>query len=281
MGRARAFATELVTPAAVLAGKARWCIVRGNALATLAALPDGCAQAVICDPPYSSGGTFSRERQGAPADKYISAGARKLPDFAGDNRDQRSYVAWCALWLAEALRIATPGAPLVQFTDWRQLPATTDAVQAGGWMWRGVVVWDKVAARPQMGRFTAQSEFAVYATNGAALNLASVGCLPGVFRHMPERFKEHIAQKPLTLMQDLVKICEPGGIVLDPFCGSGSTGVAALREGRRFIGIELLDAWAERAAERLRAEEVRSMPRPGLARARPRVAVAGAKKRAR
>ena len=55
-------------------------------------------------------------------------------------------------------------------------------------------------------------------------------------------------------MQDLVKICPPAGTVLDPFAGSGSTGVAALREGRQFIGIELSDHYADIAEQRMERE---------------------------
>ncbi len=55
-------------------------------------------------------------------------------------------------------------------------------------------------------------------------------------------------------MQQLVRICPENGVVLDPFTGSGSTGVAALREGRRFVGAELSPHYAEVAEQRLRAE---------------------------
>ncbi|MDH6216660.1 DNA modification methylase [Streptomyces pseudovenezuelae] len=61
----------------------------------------------------------------------------------------------------------------------------------------------------------------------------------------------HITQKPVEVMQELVKICPPGGTVLDPFTGSGTTGVAALREGRQFIGVELSKHYADIAEERL------------------------------
>jgi site-specific DNA-methyltransferase (adenine-specific) len=44
--------------------------------------------------------------------------------------------------------------------------------------------------------------------------------------------------KPTELMRELARIVPPGGTILDPFMGSGSTGVGALLEGRRFIGIE-------------------------------------------
>jgi site-specific DNA-methyltransferase (adenine-specific) len=62
----------------------------------------------------------------------------------------------------------------------------------------------------------------------------------------------HPTVKPLELMRWLVRLaCPPGGLVLDPFCGSGTTGAAATMEGRRFIGIELSDAYLEIAAARI------------------------------
>ena len=57
--------------------------------------------------------------------------AGDAPDFTGDDRDQRAYGYWCALWLAECLRVTKPGGACLMFTDWRQLPATRDAIQAG------------------------------------------------------------------------------------------------------------------------------------------------------
>ncbi|MGW8687804.1 DNA methyltransferase [Streptomyces sp. NPDC055817] len=52
-------------------------------------------------------------------------------------------------------------------------------------------------------------------------------------------------------MQELVKICPPGGTVHDPFTGPGTTGVVAPREGRKFIGVELSDHYADIAVQRL------------------------------
>ena len=65
----------------------------------------------------------------------------------------------------------------------------------------------------------------------------------------------HETQKPESLMLELVELfTDPGDIVLDPFCGSGTTGVACLRLGRRFIGIEKDAKYAAVARERLTAE---------------------------
>jgi site-specific DNA-methyltransferase (adenine-specific) len=58
---------------------------------------------------------------------------------------------------------------------------------------------------------------------------------------------------PLSVMRELVRIVVPGGLVLDPFAGAGTTGVAALAEGRRFIGLELHPDYAAIARRRLAA----------------------------
>lgn len=231
-----------------------WTLHEGEALALLQAQPDASVDAVITDPPYSSGGQFRGDRTAAPSLKYQQTSTiTKRPDFGGDNRDQHAYAYWCALWLAEALRVAKPGSPIVLFTDWRQLPTTTDALQAGGWVWRGIAVWDKTeGARPSRGRFTSQAEYMVWGSAGPMPEERGVGCLPGVYRHFPNhRDKHHLTGKPTPLMREVVKICAPGGLILDPFAGSATTGVAALLEGFRFLGFERDAHYAAVSRERL------------------------------
>ena len=64
-------------------------------------------------------------------------------------------------------------------------------------------------------------------------------------------------------MRELVRCVEPGGLILDPFAGSGSTGVAALITGRRFIGIEREAAYAAIARQRLLAAAGQYQPEAG------------------
>lgn len=246
-----------MTATDVIEGRARWCVIEGEALATLAAMPDCCVGAVVTDPPYSSGGFTRGDRTKDTREKYSQAEVMPQPGFGGDNRDQRSFAYWCALWASEALRVAAAGAPLVQFSDWRQLPATTDAMQAGGWVWRGILVWDKGdSCRPAMGRFRSQCEYAPWATKGSSLDLVEVGCLPGVVLAAPPvgDNRVHLTQKPEAVMETAVRVAPPGCVVLDPFAGSGTTGVAALRTGRRCILIEKDAHYAAVARERLEAE---------------------------
>jgi site-specific DNA-methyltransferase (adenine-specific) len=223
---------------------------RGDALAVLRDLPSGSVDAVITDPPYSSGGMVRGDRSDGSSKKYNAETTHA--DFSGDNRDQRGYTYWSALWMGEALRATRPGGLLLAFTDWRQLPATTDAVQSGGWVWRGIVPWHKPTARVFSGRITNACEYVVWGSSGALPNPLEGGAhFPGFYQANPPREREHQTQKPLDVMRDLVKIVPEGGTILDPFMGSGTTGVAALLEGRNFIGVEMTEHYHDVAARRL------------------------------
>ena len=65
----------------------------------------------------------------------------------------------------------------------------------------------------------------------------------------------HPTQKPVRLMQELIELTtQPGQLVLDPFCGSGSTLVAARNTGRQFMGMEMSEEYARIAEQRLVGE---------------------------
>lgn len=229
----------------------------GDALAVLAALPSESVDGVIADPPYSSGGMVRGDRVGDTGAKYVSSGSvGSSVDFAGDSRDQRAYQYWSALWLSEALRVVKPAGVLLMFTDWRQLPSTTDALQSGGWVWRGVVPWAKSfgarGARPMAGRFAAQCEYVVWGSRGGMpVRMGEDACLPGFYEANAPREREHQTQKPLEVMRQLVKIIPVGGVILDPFMGSGTTGAAAVLEGRRFVGVEMVEHYQQIAERRI------------------------------
>jgi len=233
----------------------RFVIHVGEALGILRTLPDESVDAIITDPPYSSGGAFRSDRMGTPNQKYTQSRVKNLrPEFSGDNRDQRAFAYWCSLWLSECLRIAKPSAPIVCFTDWRQLPTATDAIQVGGWVWRGIAVWDKPIARPALGRFVNSAEYMVWGSNGPMPRRPEIGNLPGTYRvSQKQSDKFHVTGKPTELMRYVSRICREDGVVLDPFMGSGSTGVGALLEGRRFIGIDRSSVYADIARQRLQS----------------------------
>lgn len=219
-----------------------WTLHHGDALTILPTLPAGMVDAVVCDPPYNSGGRTNTQRRTQSArDKYVSGDAQHLlADFVGDCRDQRAYTYWLSLIMAQCLRVARPGAAVLVFSDWAQLPATSDALQAGGWTWRGIIPWRKPISRPTRDGFKRQCEYVLWGSNGEPQRHTPTVYLPGLLEGSQPRGKErvHITQKPVSIMRQLVLIAPAGGVVLDPFAGSGTTGVATLQEGRSFVGIE-------------------------------------------
>jgi site-specific DNA-methyltransferase (adenine-specific) len=272
VGTDQATAEDLVT----------WQIIEGDALRELPRLEERSVDGILADPPYSSGGAFRGDRAAGTGRKYVqsevlarrAAGeAEDQPDFEGDTRDQRSFTLWSTAWMLEAERVLKPGAVLAVFTDWRQLPATTDAMQVAGFAWRGVVVWDKTeGVRPHQGRPRAQCEYVVWGSRRAldetrqewaGISAGVVRCpedppldMPQLIRCPIDRVdKWHQAGKPLAMLAELVGwVCPPGGVLLDPFAGSASAGVVALRRGRSYIGIEKAPNWAAFSRERLAAE---------------------------
>jgi site-specific DNA-methyltransferase (adenine-specific) len=227
-------------------------LYQGDALSILQTLPDGAVDAVVTDPPYSSGGVSLSARQTDPAQKYQQSGTKRVyPPMLGDGKDQRSFTAWAVLWLSECWRISKDGAPLLVFTDWRQLPSLTDAIQAAGWFWQGIVVWNKRSSRPQIGAFRRQAEYILFASKGRFVP-ATRACLPGVYDYpVITGQKVHLTSKPIPLLKDLLAIAPEGCTVLAPFIGGGTTAVAALETGRKCIGMELSKEYARLTVERI------------------------------
>jgi len=229
-------------------------LIHGDALTVLPTLPANSFDALITAPPYASGGVHASARQRSPNEKYMQSSAPYLhADFPSDERDQRSHLAWMQLWLAQCNRVLRDGAPVLLCTDWRQLPLTPDALQCAGFTWRGVGVWDKTGGvRPQRGRFSNQAEYVVWGSKGGMPLGRAAPTLPGVFREAVRKSdKHHLTGKPTDLMRQLVRICEQGGRILDPFAGSGTTLVAADAAGFNWTGIEMTEHYFDVAKSRL------------------------------
>jgi site-specific DNA-methyltransferase (adenine-specific) len=102
-----------------------------------------------------------------------------------------------------------------------------------------------------MGKFRQQCEYVLFGSKGRFMP-ASRACLPGVYDYpVVTQQKVHLTSKPVPLLVDLLAITIAGGTVLDPFIGGGTTALAAMQTGRKCIGIELSEAYADIATKRL------------------------------
>ncbi len=223
-------------------------------------LPENSIDCVLIDPPYCSGGALNlRERHRSTNDKYLLTGKDikgnptkpTYPEFLGDGKDQRTFIKWMGFILMESYRLLKPGGYFFSFIDWRMLPALSDAVQLADLAWRGVMVWDKGrSARPLKGGFRQQCEFIVWGTKGALESKEFYGHGHKEAYLHPKK-KDHATQKPLEILTHCLEVVPKGGIVLDCFCGSGSTGVACAQLGLDFIGVEKSAQYAQIAQENL------------------------------
>lgn len=134
-----------------------------------------------------------------------------------------------------------------------------DAIEAEGAKYKRACHWVKPDAAPQFnGQGPAMgAEMFVSAWCGRGMSKWNGGGRSNVFTHLtrgPGRHGEHETEKPVLLMVELVDLfSDPGQLILDPFMGSGTTGVAAVRRGRRFIGIEKDPKWFDVACARIGA----------------------------
>jgi DNA modification methylase len=127
------------------------------------------------------------------------------------------------------------------------------ALQDDGWILRNAIVWDKPNAMPESAtdRMSTTYELVfLFARSRSYWFDLGAGANPGDIWALPSQpFPEaHFAVMPAALAERcIVAGCRPGGTVLDPFCGSGTTGMVALKHGPRFVGIDLSAAYLDLA----------------------------------
>jgi site-specific DNA-methyltransferase (adenine-specific) len=222
-------------------------IIEGDALEEMAELQGAEFKAIITDPPYCSGGRAENEKMRGD----VSMRREVDPEdwFNGDSMTVGTYQWFLRKCALEWNRLLEVGGSVFVFTDWRMQNYVRESVESAGFTTENLIVWDKDHFGMGSG-FRYQHEFILQFTKGkfeaAELDRGNVltykRCSDDV----------HPTQKPVPLLEDLLRVsAEKGDAVLDPFAGSGSTGVAAIQRGLSFTGIERDPEHAETARNRL------------------------------
>ncbi len=199
------------------------------------------ADLVLTDPPYSSGG-FQESGKSAG-----SIGSTLGAKIQMDNLSTRGY----GRLMRDVLRWCNQSDEIVMFTDWRMWIESFDAVEGAGWRVRNMLVWDKVT--PGMGLpFRQQHELIVYGKRTSAR--ITTGDTGNVLRFARSGNANHPTEKPVQLIERIMRVCADAKSVIDPFMGSGTTLVAAKNLGRTAVGIEMEERYCEIAAQRLSQE---------------------------
>ena len=128
---------------------------------------------------------------------------------------EKAFVAGADI--GEMSTLTKEGGTIAAFIDWRNLPAMTDAIQMAGWVWRGVIVWDKGISRNIPGRFRNDCEYIVWGTNGRKevdwKAAKGAKAMPGIYHinGVNTKQKHHQTEKPVELLKALIQICPRGG----------------------------------------------------------------------
>lgn len=224
-------------------------LIHGDCLEELKKIPDETIDAIITDPPYCSGGfTETGKRYGS------KTRSNNVKWFDNDNMTTMGLVWLLREVLIEFKRILKPGGSALVFCDWRMYPMLAPALESSGTRHQNLIVWNKNYAGLGFG-FRSKHELIMQFAKGKPSYYRKNGKNVIDAKKPPTNRRHHPTEKPLDLMTELISVVTPpGGIILDPFAGSGSTLVAAKQGGYNYIGIEKESEYIEIARKRL--EEV-------------------------
>lgn len=224
-------------------------LIHGDSVEVLAALPERSVDVIFADPPYflSNGGTTCQAGKRVSVDK----GGWDRSQGAEDNHEfNRRWLAACQRVLSDDGTIWVSGTAHVIFS-------VGYAMQQLGFKLLNDVIWEKPNPPPNLScrYFTHSTELILWAARGrkskhyfdySAMKQKNGGKqMKNVWRFTApgkteKQHGRHPTQKPLGLLDQLLRAsCPPGGRALDPFNGSGTTGVAAAKLGLGYVGIEL------------------------------------------
>lgn len=205
---------------------------------------------IISDPPYED--IMHKAKNGASARGLRTDGGAELKalDFDSIDAIRAPYVALaeacCAGWF-------------IAFCAPEGVRPWADVINPSTMKYKRACTWVKPDSTPQMnGQGPAMgAENFVCAWAGRGHARWNAGGKRGVYTHTtnpPDRHGGHPTEKPWRLFAELVRdFTNEGQHILDPFMGSGTTGVACVREGRSFTGIENSRTYFDMACERIRA----------------------------
>lgn len=225
-------------------------LVQGNCLDVMPIL--GRVSHIISDPPYEQ--TMQDLHAKTKLRRTDGGAQRKSLNFNSIENIRKPFLKLteCEGWLLAFCNVEGAG-------EWRR-----EIINAG-FKFKTTCVWVKPDATPKMNGQGPALSYECITTSWAGKGHSkwNAGGKRGVYTHNtknPERSGKHPTEKPASLMRELIHdFTKSNQTILDPFMGSGTTGVAAIQLGRKFIGIELDPDYFDIAVKR--CKEAWSQPR--------------------
>lgn len=209
-------------------------VVCGDSRETVKTIPPNTTL-ILTDPPYGKG--FESNRR---------VGIAKAGKLANDDE---GIFAIVDMVLSEALHRMPEDATVILFTDWRSERKFIDVLEGLGLHIRGSYIWMKPnhGTGDLDGTFAPKHERFIHAVKG---NPKLINRPPDVLTGDEFLGTEHPTEKPLDLLRTIIEACTmPGDCIADPFCGSGSVGVAAYQTDRDFWICDISEKWHSVATE--------------------------------
>ena len=216
-------------------------LMLGDCLERMKEIPDGSVDMVLADPPYN-----------IARDNNFNTMGRAGIDFGEWDKgaDLFSYINEC-------FRVLNKNGSFVVFNAWKNLGDISRHAESLGFVVKDMLRLEKSNPMPRNRdrRYITDYECVIWFTMPKA---------KWVFNRQDEKYQRpkfihsidkgfHPTQKSLGLMENLIKIhSNEGQLILDPFMGSGTTGVAAKNLGRGFIGIEMDEGYFKIAEKRIK-----------------------------
>jgi len=241
-------------------------IILGDCINVLKTLPNKFSDLIITDPPYNIS-----QKNLKISRKHIAGGAKDLNyDFGEwDSFETReSFLEFTQKWVSETSRILKENGTFYSFFSKQEVNYFENILRKNGFYVRAICVWHKTNPTPLLFKvgYASASEFFVFATKSKGAKHTfnyKLGQQHNVFTYPicmgKERVKDeegktlHPTQKPIKLIEKLILYSSnEGDLVVDPFCGVGTTCVAAKKNKRNFIGIEIEEKFINAANKRLK-----------------------------
>ena len=237
-------------------------IHQGDCLTLLAKMPDASVNLVVTSPPYNLLNSSGNGMKNGNGGKWSRAALMKGYVDHGDAMPHPDYVDWQRRCLNEMLRVLTPDGAIFYNHKWRVqkglLQDRADIID--GFPVRQIIIWQRSGGFNHNPGYFLPTYEVIYLIAKPGFRLApKAGGVGDVWKIRQERGNPHPASFPLELARRAIA-ATTAEIVLDPFIGSGTTAVAALMEGRQYVGIDLSEEYCQHARQRV-SDVAREMER--------------------
>ena len=213
-------------------------LLQGDCFELLQYIPDESVDMVLTDPPY--GMNFQSDHR-----------KTKYEKIKGD-----SNLDWLDDFVNDIYRVSKPNTAHYVFCSFHHVDKFKQAIEKK-FKVKNILTWVKnnTSMGDLKGDFAPKTEFIIFFHKGRKLINGKRD--PNVLEFKRTRNEFHPTQKPVDMTEYLIgKFSDEGDLILDPFMGSGTTGVACLNTNRRFIGMELDETYFNIAKERIENHEI-------------------------